>query len=407
MRVHFQVVEGTRRRTQVFEGIVLKRQGSGARETFTVRKVSFGVGVERTFPVHSPKVERIEVASRGEVRRAKLYYLRDRVGRGARVRERRFTGEEADLLALAAEDAKMADAEGTQDEAVPDDVEPLEEEEAAEGDAATAEGEARLRPRRHRLKSNRLKRPRGRRRAEAAPAEESDGASLRSRGSAPPEADDEHFLARPDVRGRGAAEGKKKRSTSGSVIELVLIVAVALGLALGIQAFLVKPFRIPSESMVPTLQINQRVLVDRVSYDFSNPSRGDVIVFKPPKGADEDRCGVDHPEDQPCPEPTKNQSDQNFIKRLIGLPGDRLKVIDNKAYINGKKLKEPYINKGTPCAATCNLPKETKIPPGHYFMMGDNRGESADSREWGPVPKDWLIGGAFFTYWPPKYVGPL
>ena len=91
VRVHFQVVEGTRRRTQVFEGVVIKRQGSGARETFTVRKQSFGVGVERTFPVHSPKIERIEVAGRGDVRRAKLYYLRDRVGRGARVRERRFT----------------------------------------------------------------------------------------------------------------------------------------------------------------------------------------------------------------------------------------------------------------------------------------------------------------------------
>jgi len=90
LRVHFQVVEGTRKRTQVFEGVVIKRQGSGARETFTVRKQSFGVGVERTFPVHSPKIEQIEVAARGDVRRAKLYYLRDRVGRRARVRERRF-----------------------------------------------------------------------------------------------------------------------------------------------------------------------------------------------------------------------------------------------------------------------------------------------------------------------------
>ncbi len=99
LRVHFQVVEGTRRRTQVFEGIVIKRQGSGARETFTVRKQSFGVGVERTFPVHSPKIERIDVAARGDVRRAKLYYLRDRVGRGARVRERRFTGVEEDVYA--------------------------------------------------------------------------------------------------------------------------------------------------------------------------------------------------------------------------------------------------------------------------------------------------------------------
>jgi large subunit ribosomal protein L19 len=94
VRVHFQVVEGTRRRTQVFEGIVIKRQGTGVRETFTVRKQSFGVGVERTFPLHSPKIEKIEVAARGDVRRAKLYYLRERVGRGARVRERRWMGAE-------------------------------------------------------------------------------------------------------------------------------------------------------------------------------------------------------------------------------------------------------------------------------------------------------------------------
>ena len=94
LRVHFQVIEGTRRRTQVFEGVVIKRQGHGARETFTVRKQSFGVGVERTFPLHSPKIERIEIAARGDVRRAKLYYLRDRVGKRARVRERRSSRPE-------------------------------------------------------------------------------------------------------------------------------------------------------------------------------------------------------------------------------------------------------------------------------------------------------------------------
>ena len=97
LRVHFQVIEGTRRRTQVFEGVVIKRQGHGSRETFTVRKQSFGVGVERTFPLHSPKIEKIEVAARGDVRRAKLYYLRDRVGKRARVRERRNTGPEVQV----------------------------------------------------------------------------------------------------------------------------------------------------------------------------------------------------------------------------------------------------------------------------------------------------------------------
>jgi large subunit ribosomal protein L19 len=94
VKVHFQVVEGTRSRVQIFEGVVIKRQGHGARETFTVRKQSFGVGVERMFPLHSPKIERIELAARGDVRRAKLYYLRDRVGKRARVKERRYTGPE-------------------------------------------------------------------------------------------------------------------------------------------------------------------------------------------------------------------------------------------------------------------------------------------------------------------------
>ena len=89
LRVHFQVIEGTRRRTQVFEGVVIKRQGHGARETFTVRKQSFGVGVERTFPLHSPKIERIEVAARGDVRRAKLYYLRALRGKAAKIKEKR------------------------------------------------------------------------------------------------------------------------------------------------------------------------------------------------------------------------------------------------------------------------------------------------------------------------------
>jgi large subunit ribosomal protein L19 len=120
VKVHFQVIEGTRRRVQVFEGVVIKRQGHGARETFTVRKQSFGVGVERTFPVHSPKIERIELASRGDVRRAKLYYLRARVGKRARVRERRYTGPEAELEpGLLHEPEGATDAEGmTAEEAV-------------------------------------------------------------------------------------------------------------------------------------------------------------------------------------------------------------------------------------------------------------------------------------------------
>jgi large subunit ribosomal protein L19 len=137
VKVHFQVVEGTRRRTQVFEGVVLKRQGNGARETFTVRKQSFGVGVERTFPLHSPKIERIEVASRGDVRRAKLYYLRGRVGRRARVRERQYTGPEPpDVIPEAFDDqGPQAEAEVV----TPDEVDATVAEDQVEADAAPAE----------------------------------------------------------------------------------------------------------------------------------------------------------------------------------------------------------------------------------------------------------------------------
>jgi large subunit ribosomal protein L19 len=134
LRVHFEVVEGTRRRTQVFDGVVIKLQGSGARETFTVRKQSFGVGVERTFPLHSPKIERIEVASRGDVRRAKLYYLRDRIGRRARVRERVFTGPQEEF-------EEMADAQGTLEEAELAATPPPEEGDAEADVEAEAEAE--------------------------------------------------------------------------------------------------------------------------------------------------------------------------------------------------------------------------------------------------------------------------
>jgi large subunit ribosomal protein L19 len=148
VRVHFQVIEGNRRRTQVFEGVVIKRQGHGARETFTVRKQSFGVGVERTFPVHSPKIEKIEVAARGDVRRAKLYYLRERVGKRARVRERRYVGPEEvvepglindPVAALEAEAA--AAPEATDDEGATA-VETAPEAEAAAAEAAEAEADA-------------------------------------------------------------------------------------------------------------------------------------------------------------------------------------------------------------------------------------------------------------------------
>jgi large subunit ribosomal protein L19 len=132
VRVHFQVIEGTRKRTQVFEGVVLRRQGSGARETFTVRKQSFGVGVERTFPLHSPKIEKLEVAARGDVRRAKLYYLRGRIGKAARVAERRW-GIDEDMV------SKKKPANGAESTAVDAEGASLEEVVPTEAEAAAAE----------------------------------------------------------------------------------------------------------------------------------------------------------------------------------------------------------------------------------------------------------------------------
>jgi large subunit ribosomal protein L19 len=141
VRVHFQVVEGNRRRTQVFEGVVIKRQGEGVRETFTVRKNSFGVGVERTFPVHTPKIEKIEVAARGDVRRAKLYYLRGRVGKRARVRERRYTGPEQVVEAGLLYDETAEAAAAQEGEAPGEAVEVESTSSTGTGEQAVAEAE--------------------------------------------------------------------------------------------------------------------------------------------------------------------------------------------------------------------------------------------------------------------------
>ena len=182
--------------------------------------------------------------------------------------------------------------------------------------------------------------------------------------------------------------------------------ALALGLALGIQAWLVKPYQIPSESMEPTLDVGQRVLVNRFLYHFTDPSVGDIVVFHPPAGADQGaQCGAPHPPKQACDTPTEERSSQNFIKRIVAGPGDRLSVKNGHPVVNGvEKTDEPYI---LPCGggSSCNFPKPITIPPDYYFMMGDNRGASDDSRFWGPIPRESIIGKAFATYWPPDRVG--
>jgi signal peptidase I len=209
----------------------------------------------------------------------------------------------------------------------------------------------------------------------------------------------------------GTKTGKKRsKSATSSIVELVLIIAVALGLALGIQAFIIKPYRIPSGSMEPTLAIGQRVLVNRIAMNFSDPHVGEIAVFHPPRDAEQQVCGpVPHVVKvggAACSQPEPVQSSVNFIKRIVGGPGDVISIVEGHVTRNGVREKDSYIK---PCGASqeCNFPTPIKIPPGHWFMMGDNRGESDDSRFWGPVPTGWIIGGAFATYWPIDRIGIL
>ncbi len=199
----------------------------------------------------------------------------------------------------------------------------------------------------------------------------------------------------------------RRKSTGSSLLELVVIVGVALLLALGIQAFIIKPYRIPSESMEPTLTIGQRVLVDRIGERFGSPGVGDIVVFHPPEGAVRGpACGVPVSPGQLCPRATPQEASVNFIKRIVAGPGDTIAVINGRVMRNGRMINEPYIR---PCSSAqdCTFRQPIKVPPGSYFMMGDNRGFSDDSRFWGPVPKQWIIGAAFATYWPPDRIGLL
>ena len=153
--------------------------------------------------------------------------------------------------------------------------------------------------------------------------------------------------------------------------------------------------------MRPTLNVGDFVRADLLAYRHHAPQRGDVVIFRPPRGAAEQRCGVpSEPTDgRPCERPAGGRDESvTFIKRVVGLPGEWLKVEDNRTFI-GKSRRgpftqqsEPFILAGTPCGELCNLRKPIRVPPGHYYTMGDNRGESDDSRDWGPVPTSFLIG---------------
>jgi signal peptidase I len=188
-------------------------------------------------------------------------------------------------------------------------------------------------------------------------------------------------------------------------IELVLTVGIAIGLALLLQAFLVKPYKIPSGSMKPTLQIGQRILVNRLD---TSPSLGDVVVFHPPADALGAVCGnpgqgENHA--QACDQHGAAESSQTFVKRVVGLPGDHLRILDGHVWRNGVEEHGSYVQTCDDGPGNCDFPQTIVVPKGDYYMMGDNRGDSDDSRYWGPIPQKWIIGTAFATYWPIDRIG--
>ena len=166
-------------------------------------------------------------------------------------------------------------------------------------------------------------------------------------------------------------------------IEWIVLIAAALIIALLIKTFLFQAFYIPSESMVPTLKVGDRVLVNKLSYDLHDVHRGDIVVFKAPPEARSD--GID-----------------DLVKRVVGLPGDTVEAReDGRVYVNDRRLDESYLPDGT---TTTNLPV-TKVPAGHVFMMGDNRSASRDSRYFGPIKESDIIGRVFVRIWPPGSIG--
>ncbi len=204
---------------------------------------------------------------------------------------------------------------------------------------------------------------------------------------------DDHLPANPAQRGRellpDAPTRRRRKRTNGRKVatEWTILIIAALTIALLIKAFLFQAFVIPSASMVPTLKIDDRILVNKLSYRLHDVHRGDVVVFTAPPGADQG--DVDH-----------------LVKRVIGLPGERIEARADAIYIDGRALDEPYVNPN--CAepiATSGIAMRTQtIPAGQVFVMGDNRCESKDSRAFGPVPIDTIVGRAFVRIWPPTRI---
>jgi signal peptidase I len=163
-------------------------------------------------------------------------------------------------------------------------------------------------------------------------------------------------------------------------IETGKTIFFSIFLAVGIQSFVARSYYIPSGSMLPTLQINDRLIVDKLSYRFSNPVRGDIVVFDPP---------------------AKLGFKDAFIKRVIGLPGDRIEVKNGKVYVNDKVLAEKYIEEAPSYNwSSTSLTPDGIVPEGHYLVLGDNRNNSYDGHYWGFIPKDRIVGKAVVRFWP-------
>jgi signal peptidase I len=177
-------------------------------------------------------------------------------------------------------------------------------------------------------------------------------------------------------------EPRRASKKSGGALEYLIILLVSFALVFGfVRPFVMEAFWIPSGSMIPTLEIGDRVLVNKFIYRFTEPKRGDIVVF----------TSVDDPK-------------EDLIKRVVGLPGDEIAVRGGKLFLNGKPQKEPYTNKKLPDRSFF---ARTTVPKGHVFVMGDNRGNSADSRVFGPLPKKNIEGEAFLRFWPPDRIGLL
>jgi signal peptidase I len=199
------------------------------------------------------------------------------------------------------------------------------------------------------------------------------------------------------------------RLRQNKLVELVITVALAAGLAFCVQAYAIKPYKIPSASMEPTLLKGDRVLVNRVPHETGAlPKVGQILVFNPPVGAEntpEPACGAPLTAGSPCTASVPQRSSMTFIKRVVAVSGDRISIRGGHVIRNGVREADSYI---APCGVDgqkCDLHHTITIPKGDVFMMGDNRGDSDDSRFWGPIPTSWVIGKAFVLYWPPSRIG--